>query len=193
MRRSFHAPTGNTYAGPRRPSNLALPARGEKWPSAVARVVVLLVLRLVWERWLVGFDAAHGTDRAAAVSLALKLALVVGLGVHACYRYTLMAPPDDRRNALLAFLLVGLPVSLLWESAYLLLLVAPVAAWRAVVSWLTYPENPAPGLFRSPLGPPWVRFLLTLGCDLPAAAAAFVPATFFTRTGHADADPTSDR
>jgi hypothetical protein len=100
------------------------------------------------------------------------LVFVVCFCVHCSCRYTLMQP-GKRAWALVLSLIVGIPLAYLlpWYAAAICLFL-PRTYWRMLISWLTYPNVHAPGLFRSPIRPQGLRLALSISFDLPTAFLA---------------------
>lgn len=177
MRDSYYLPAGSVFSD-HDETAIEFAGPGENATSALIFFATFLPLRILFEH-LVAIDNAHPAVLLASLLFpVLKYVLVVGFGVHYCTRFTLMNP-EARRRALWIFFLVGIPLSFL-PYAWVLCLAAPHRCWDAFVSWLSYPAHYAPGLYRSPVGPPWVRRSLSVSFAFLTAFTAIAPVLFIT-------------
>lgn len=177
MRPPIHLPHGNVH------TDFEKTVIEFAGPGENAKEALIFVGTCVWIGvffwYAAAVDDAHPAMQLARFLLPiLTCAMVVGFGVHYCTRFTLM-DPAARRRALLLFFLVGLPLTFV-PFSWALCLVAPRRCWDAFVSWLTYPDHDAPGLYRSPLGPPWLRKALSISFAFLPAFAAIAPVLLIT-------------
>lgn len=176
MRESFYFPAGKTTVGGWKASALEFPAH-EVPPRVAAKEVLLqcviyfLPLKFLLG-WMVRAAEFGGHSWAMPAWQAFHLLFIVCFCIHTCCRFTLMKR-TKRIAALVLTLAIGVPASYLlpWYSIFACL-VAPLACWRAIVSWLTYPDVRSPGLFRSPIRPLALRSVLSISCEFPNALIA---------------------
>lgn len=177
MRSSYYLAAGNCYGGPDYESALQLPAKGENATEVGSALLLLAIPAAVG---YVAENLSEGRLHLVAVVLwpLLRWGFTVCFGIHYCSRYTLM-DEESRTKALVAFFVVGLPLTFV-PFSFLLPLLAWKQSWRAVVSWFSYPDDTVPGLWRRPFGSFWIRVILSAPLAIPMALVAIYPATFFT-------------